>query len=106
MTGHEPIIALRRAGKRPATVLLTDDPNMVREGSTVHIAQSENPDLLDLRFIVGVTVQIDGFDWRWIERMAVACERAEAGRVLCHLFNRHGLIQRMTDTQGVMQWPR
>ena len=74
MTGHEPLIAMRKAGQRPEAVFLDDfesptardwhEPGK-RFGQawpmdypTVAIAKSDNPRSLDLRFVVGLQVHI------------------------------------------------
>lgn len=104
MTGHEPILAMRRAGKAPASVLVTDDARERLNGATVYIAPDDTPELLDLRFLVGLTAVVDGFDGAWVDRICRACS-AHARRVIGCTFNHWSRIERMTDTQGVMVWP-
>jgi len=74
MTGHEPLIAMRKAGQRPEAVFLDDfhspsardwsEPGKAfgqvwpMDYPTIEIAQNDNPRTLDLRFVVGLQVHI------------------------------------------------
>lgn len=72
MNGHQPLIAMRRAGLVPPAVFVTDgavefdlDKNWTDElrGSVfahVRIDERDIPEALDLRFAVGMQIHIDG----------------------------------------------
>ena len=60
MTGQDQILALRRSGRAPVTVWLTDERGAPHDGSTVYVAPDDVPELFDLRFLVGLTVLVDG----------------------------------------------
>lgn len=110
MTGQQPLIALRRAGKKPACVWVHDDDwpmslRGAREWHTqpnpftgkvfaeLHIAESDMPETLDLRCLVGLQVHLmsDRGDER-ARRMFNAIANAEpsllvaviAGEVVFH----------------------
>lgn len=62
MKGHEPIIAMRHAGKRPGFVFINDYPcdtdwQQHGDNATVSVA-GDVVQLLDLRFLVGLKVSI------------------------------------------------
>ena len=74
MTGHEPLIDMRKAGQRPEAVFLDDFANPMakdwhnpgqRFGQSwpmdyphIELAPNDNPRNLDLRFVVGLQVHI------------------------------------------------
>ena len=65
MNGHQAIIQMRIAGKRPAVVFLNDFPcqtDWAEHGdhATVEIAATDRPEALDLRYLIGTTVSICG----------------------------------------------
>jgi len=76
MTGHEPLLKMRRAGKKPACVWVTDEdssyaikaaadwhlmPNPFTEKlfAHIHIKESDVPEALDFRCLVGLTVHME-----------------------------------------------
>lgn len=72
MHGHEQIIAARRAGQRPAFVMLVDYPLARSEWELAHdtipcvSVHGEDPAFADLRFLAGCTVALScerSFDW-------------------------------------------
>jgi hypothetical protein len=82
MKGHEPIIALRQAGKKPAIVFLNDFPcstDWPRFGdhATVDVS-GDQPEWLDLRFLIGMRVSITGMSEKRAKRLLEACKRAGA----------------------------
>jgi len=99
MTGHEPILEMRRRGKAPVTVWLTDEPEAPRTGTTVYIAPHERPELLDLRFLVGLTVLVDGDTDARVDSLVAACVQARAKRVIGNTFDGPWMV-RITDTDG------
>jgi hypothetical protein len=115
MTGHEPIIAMRRRGRLPKAGCLwvkTDlQPNREwhhhDDHAEVGIDAADYPELLDLRYAVGLTVIVEGC---MADRVAVVGKafQAHAGRVLTTLFSRTVRPEstRLTDTMGVLSWPK
>jgi hypothetical protein len=103
MTGQEPILALRRAGSKPLFVWLADHPKTIAHELTVRIQPQDVPEQLDLRFLVGVTVLVEGEVPERVERLAAACGRI-ARRVIATT-SRGRDVLRITDTEGAMQWP-
>jgi len=84
MRGHEPILAMRKAGKRPVVVFLNDYPcpgelewNEYGEHATVEVC-GDQPELLDLRFLVGMRVSISAETVDRAERLMQACKDAGA----------------------------
>ena len=106
MKGERELWAMRRAGKKPAYIWVSDFPNCALDGLTVRVA-GESPDLLDLRFLVGTTVIVEGPDGARVERLAKACG-AHARRVIASTITRQAgwaEVVCVTDTEGVMTWP-
>ena len=80
MRGHENVIAMRKAGKRPAMVFVNDWPCNVDwfetgDHATVCVA-GDNPESLDTRFSVGLAISISS-----------ECEKR--ARALSDAFKRH-----------------
>lgn len=91
MRGHEALIALRRQGLRPALVDIDLEPCPWRNWADwpewtnvpqIEVQPSDSIRLLDLRFLVGLTVQVSGFDGPRVWAMFDACRAAGAARVL------------------------
>lgn len=85
MKGHEPIVAMRRAGKRPSIVFLNDFPcatDWPRFGDhpTVEV-HGDQPEWLDLRFLVGLNVSISASTEKRGRRLLEACKKAGASVV-------------------------
>ena len=102
MTGQDQILVLRRGGRAPVTVWLTDERGAPLDGSTVYVAPDDVPELLDLRFLVGLTVLVDGDTDARVDRLTRACVAAKARRGGQHL--RGDRIVRITDTDGALTW--
>lgn len=100
MRGHEPLLAMRRKGLKPAGVwfaLEADEghrswpqslgiewrrwPNSTGH-ATVQIDPADSIGLLDLRFVVGLTAWVQGEDRARVERLHQACQDFGAARVL------------------------
>lgn len=80
MKGHDNIIAMRRAGQRPALVFINDYPCAVdwldrMDHATVDVS-GDQPEWLDLRFLVGLRVSITGSTEKRAKRLMEACKRA------------------------------
>lgn len=86
MRGHEQLIAMRKAGKRPAIVFVNDYPCRTDwfetdgEHVTVCVA-GDNLDRADLRFLVGVMVSATGSTEARARALMAACQRAGAAVV-------------------------
>ena len=96
MRGHEPLLTMRRNGRRPSHVTLTDCPppkplsDGTRmdwwalsdvSGADVSIDPEDNPALVDLRFVVGMLVFVDIDDPQRMRKFVAACQSAGAERV-------------------------
>lgn len=93
MRGHEALIALRRDKKRPQGVWISHNRSpdcLVWHLSAttlpypeIEILPSENPAALDLRFVVGLTVHVNGCnDYEKAKRLHDALVAAGARRVI------------------------
>ena len=102
MTGHESILKLRRSGRKFAYVWVSDFPHCTMDGWTVRVA-GDNPELLDLRFLVGSTVIVEGADAARVNRIAASC-RPLAQRVIASTFDGRR-VTKVTDSDGVLTWP-
>lgn len=106
MNGHQLIIDLRRAGRKPSFLWVSDLEKTHMDGVTVCVA-GDTPELLDLRFLVGVTALVEGQDEKRVQRIAAACQKF-ASRVVAsvvHQVNEYRWeTQSITDTDGVMTW--
>ena len=58
---------------------------------------------MDLRFLVGLTVLVDGDTDARVDRLTRACVAAKARRVVGNTF-RGDRIVRITDTDGALTW--
>lgn len=109
MTGEKAILAMRRAGRKPGFVWVSDFRDaFTGDGLTVGV-HGDNPEALDLRFLVGCVAIVEGPDAARVERITKACREAKAARVIASTHGRDaqgfGEVVRVTDTQGVMTWP-
>lgn len=107
MKGHEPIIALRRSGLKPAYVWL-QDCGLAPTDLCVSVAPTDNPAALDLRFLIGVTVIIESSDERRLRRLAMAASQAKALRTIASHYRRdNGCIDILSihDSNGELTWP-
>ena len=86
MTGHEPILAMRRARRKPAFVTVSDRPchtDWAKWGDQpVVCVAGDTPELLDLRFLVGLNVMIAGLNGDRVRQLFAACIEAGAARAL------------------------
>lgn len=115
MRGHQPLIAMRRKGAKPAEfveVLAQAMPRgdwAAREFAhgRVFVEPSDNPATLDLRFLVGCDVMVDGADPNTVQALHDALVRAKARRVISScggVRNGRGYIDFILDTQEVLTW--
>ena len=109
MTGHQPLIAMRRARLKPPFVVVTDAVKCIEADYTVMVGDEETPEAMDLRFLVGCTVMVEGVDAQRVDRITKACVAAKADRVIATTHRQTAPmrleITRITDTEGVMNWP-
>lgn len=117
MTGDNLVIAHRKAGRqvRNGVVYIDADGGPVNtewrahgEHAAVSVAPSDYPEVLDFRFCAGLLAKVEGTDADRIERIAQQVQQ-HAARVITvqwHPTAPHGDVIRMTDTEGVMTWPR
>ncbi len=92
MKGHEALIAMRRAGWKPAMVTLDLWPcpqEFWRDWSTqsppfahILIEPTDSIERLDLRFVVGLMVTVQGDDERRVGLVAKAAVAADARHVI------------------------
>lgn len=107
MRGHQPIIAMRRAGYTPDVVWVSDF-DFVKPGDATVCVAGDTPELEDFRFLVGLTAIVDGHDAKRVERIAAACKR-HAKRVIASVARpvdqwRWEVVS-VHDSEGVMTWP-
>lgn len=86
MRGHEKLIAMRKAGKRPAIVFLNDFPCLTDwfETGGKHVTVSVDGDQLnriDLRFLVGLTVSATSYNEGRAKALMQVCQSAGAAVV-------------------------
>lgn len=108
MNGHESIIQMRRDRMKPAFVWLQDAQHAPTDYA-VTLSPTENPEALDLRFLVGTTVLAESGNRKRLGAMLKACMDAKAKRVITNLHQRNGVrfeIIETTDTDGVMTWQK
>jgi hypothetical protein len=123
MRGHEAIVAMRKAGQRPAMAWVETDgyneglQRMARAGvrpiGQIEVAVTERPQRLDLRCLVDLVVEVSGSDERRVGAIARACVEAGARQVIAiaSTTTRRGddfdvEIDRMTVTnEELSTWP-
>lgn len=86
MNGAQGVIQMRMGGKKPSIVFLNDYPcqtNWFETGdhATVEIGPKDQPEWLDLRFLVGLRVAVAGTDEKRLKRVFEACKKAGAKTV-------------------------
>lgn len=108
MNGHEKILNMRRGGFKPAFVWLQDALHAPTDYA-VTLAPTDNPESLDLRFLVGTTVMAESSSRERLGAMLKACMAAKAKRVITNLHQRDGMrfeVIETTDTDGVTAWQK
>lgn len=101
MTGHDRILALRRSGFRTPYIWVSDFSDAMLDGLTVRV-HGDMPEMLDLRFLVGVTAIVQGNTPKRVERIAKACQK-HAARVIASVHEGRKFTS-VSDTEGVMTW--
>jgi hypothetical protein len=93
MRGHQALIELRREKKRPQGVWISHSPSFDcmlwhQNADTlpypeIEILPNESPEVLDLRFVVGLIVHVSGCsDYKKAKRLHDALLAAKAARVI------------------------
>ncbi len=105
MTGQDDIKAMRRAGKKPQYVWVSDFPDCTLDGVTVRVA-GDVPELEDFRFLVGLNVIVEGPDAARVARLVKACEKAARviGNVILPVDKWNWTVSQTTDTKGELAW--
>lgn len=116
MTGQNVIRALRLSGKSPGYVWVDDGAPCLNDGTHVSLDARDVPEQQDWRFLVGLQVMVAGEDPDRVKRITAACSEY-AKRVIAstHLIDRSkcdwlgrpsSTVVSITDTEGVMTWPK
>ena len=93
MRGHQALLTLRREKKRPKGVWISHgrSPDCLSwhlaadtlPYPEIEILPTENPEVLDLRFVVGLTVHVSGCnDYKMAKKLHEALKQAAARRVI------------------------
>lgn len=106
---------MRRQGARPSLVFLDLDtdhteqwrrwPQLNPHRPTVQVEPTDNLARIDVRFVIGLIVIVSGSNADRVERLAKACEAAEALRVITAVHDpRTFEVVDFTDTEDP-SWP-
>lgn len=117
MTGQDAILAMRRQGVSPGFVWVDDAPKTVMDDAAhVCLDAHDVPEKQDWRFLVGLQVMVSGEDPTRVKRITDACaEYAKRVIASTHRIDRNkcdwlgrpsSTVVSITDTQGVMTWPK
>lgn len=93
MRGHQALIAMRREKKRPQGVWISHRRSSdcmtwhlyadTMPYPEIEILPTENPETLDLRFVVGLVVHVSGCDdYKLAKRLHDALKKASAKQVI------------------------
>ncbi len=109
MNGADKVFQLRRAGFKPAYVWLQDS-GLAPTDMAITLSNTDIPEALDLRCLVGVTVLAESKNRERLGRMLRACMGAKAKRVIANLHQQTGEycfeVIETTDTDGVATWQK
>ncbi len=116
MRGHEPLVAMRRRDSKPSDfveVLMRPYPlrgdwatREFRKGR-VFVDPFDAVDRLDLRFLVGCDVMVDGEDPDRVRRLYAALQRHKARRVIANcgrVVDGVGRLDFVLDTEELLTW--
>ncbi|MBA3589698.1 hypothetical protein [Methylibium sp.] len=119
MRGHEQLLAMRKNGYAPSVVFIeTNDalwqadkdwPEMTPTMAKLRVEAKDSLASLDLRCVVGLKVMVDGHEQARVDAVATACQTAKAKRVITTVTtfgDGNPEVIRMTDTDGVLTWPK
>lgn len=119
MLGHQPLIAMRRAGAMPDMVFVETSPELYASTedwpeespsrAQVRVTPNDPVHRLDLRFLIGLKVWVTGTDADRVFAVAEACHRHQVARVIASVtrFDDIGQAEtvEITDTRGDLTWP-
>lgn len=122
MRGHEPLIAMRRRDLKPLEAVHVElavwpqsrGSRLRKEAigwfraDRVFVEPTDNPDRLDLRFLVGCDVIVHGSEADRVRRLYAALERHKARRVIANcgrVVDGVGQLDFVLDTQETLTWP-
>lgn len=123
MRGHEPLIAMRKAGSLPSkTAFVTDMPTRLgvmqawerweaqgqleRLLPSIDIDPSDSPERMDWRCLTGLIVHVTGFDSNRLDAIVTAIEAVKPKRVIASLHDRKTAEAiHISDTAGHIAWP-
>jgi hypothetical protein len=103
MKGHENILALRRAGRKPAYVWVEDHAKVLLDDGLTVCVHGDTPELLDLRFLFGTTALVSSPSAERAHRLSAECAKY-AKRVIATVIPGREVTQ-ITDTDGKFVWP-
>jgi hypothetical protein len=106
MRGHEQIIQIRKSGIKPSGLVFIDDYPvkpvfldwLQHQSMPTVCVHGDDIDALDMRFLVGLTVQVSGDDLMRVKRLAGACKRAGASAVFAKCGNNTAMWQTGSDS--------
>ena len=120
MIGQDQIIAVRMAGGAPKSVSLSlfpikrwviNQPPCPDVCMFVEVDDKDRLERLDLRFLVGLVVRVQGYEENRVAGLLGASMRAGAARALGSVFKppkvpgySPEVILKMMDTDGVLVW--
>ena len=109
MHGHEPLIAMRKAGRKPTMVFLSDfseKSNWHETGDHPEITVYHDvPERADLRFLVNLNVTITASSKARAKALLAACVKAGANSVsTCYHANRADNYFRIVNKDGFDQF--
>lgn len=105
MKGQDAIVKLRRKGIKPHAVFVYDLPaQRVFDGTDVLIEESDIPETLDLRFLVGLTVHVSVIDSPKGRRISQACAAASKRCVTAYHRPGQRLAHLITDSLENKEW--
>jgi hypothetical protein len=113
MRGHEVIVAMRRRGSKPPMVRLQlgtfprRAPDWGLPPEVVFVEPADYIPRLDLLFVVGCLVLVDGQDADRVHALAAAAMDHGAQRVIAHVVRPRGEtfdILEITDTEYSLSW--
>lgn len=112
MRGHQPLIAMRMRGVRPALARIETDPMRWPDwadwpewsrAAMVEIEPRDAPHRLDLRCFVGMPVALGGSDPQRVGVLFAALQAAGASRVVAMVDA--GFDTRVIDSLETPKWP-
>ena len=108
MKGHEAVIAMRQSGRKPGFIFINDYPcatdwERFDDYATVSIDPKEQPEWLDLRFLIDCRVSVSSTSEKRAQGLFEACKAANVSLVAA------GVVQpeaRYNQTGWVGVWQK